>query len=91
MTTVCALTGVEDSSEHPALAEADGDSSVHVLQQDPDTSCPRCWGLAHGEVLTPVAHQHTTVVLRVQLRGGGSERSADLHIHIHFHYRKKCE
>lgn len=36
----CALTGVEDSSEHPALGETDRHSGVGVLQQDLDAARP---------------------------------------------------
>lgn len=73
--TVRTLTGVEDSGEHPALGEADGDAGVGVLQQDLDAAGPRCRRGAHGVVVTPVPNQHTVIILRVKLRGEEGQRS----------------
>lgn len=72
---VCALTGVEDSSEHPALGVADGDSGAGVLQQDLNAARPRCRGLSHRVVVTPVPNTHAVIVLRVNLREEGGQRS----------------
>lgn len=70
------LTGVEDASEHPALRKTDGHSSVGVLQQDLDAAGPSCRRRAHRVVFAPVSHQHTVVILSVNLRPEWDQRSA---------------
>lgn len=70
------LTGVEDSSVHPALSETDRDSGVGVLQQDFGAASPRRRGFAHGIVIAPVPNHHTVVILRVHLQERAGQRSA---------------
>lgn len=61
-------TGVEDAGEYPALGKAHRYSSVKVLQQNLDTSCPRRWGRPHGVVVAPVSNQHAIIVLSIDLK-----------------------
>lgn len=61
------LTGVEDSSVHPALSEWDWSAGGVVLPEDFGASCPGRWRGTHGEVVTPVPNQHTVVILGVDL------------------------
>lgn len=70
------LTGVEDSSVHPALSETDRDSGVGVLQQDFGAASPRRRGFAHGIVIAPVPNHHTVIILRVHLQERAGQRSA---------------
>lgn len=62
------LTGVEDSSVHPALTEAHGDPGAGVLLQDAHAAGPAGRGCAHAVVITPVPDQHAIIVQRVDLK-----------------------
>ena len=64
-----ALTGVQDSSKHPALGVADRVSGFGILQKDLDAARPRCRGPAHRVVVTPVPDTHAIIVLSINLRG----------------------
>lgn len=68
-----ALTGVERPGVDPALGVADG-PFVDVLEQDLVTANPEGWCSAIGEVLAPVAHQDSAVILGVHLVPQGMEK-----------------
>lgn len=87
MVTEHNLTGVEHSSEHPALGETHRHSSVSVVQQDLDAARPSCRRHAHGVVVTPVSNQHAIIILRVHLREERGQRSVSLPVKRSLHLR----
>lgn len=78
MVTEHNLTGVEHSSEHPALGETHRHSSASVVQQDLGAARPSCRRRAHGVVVTPVSNQYAIIILRVNLREERGQRSVSL-------------
>lgn len=87
MVTEHNLTGVEHSSEHPALGETHWHSSASVVQQDLGAARPSCRRRAHGVVVAPVSNQHAIIILRVNLREERGQRSVSLPVKRSSHLR----
>ncbi len=67
------LTGVEDGGVDPALGVADGRSpAASVVQEDLHAAGPGRRRDTVCVIATPVPHQHTVVITRVQLLGNKS-------------------
>lgn len=69
------LTGVEDSSVHPALGVADRRASIAIVEEDLHAAGPGCGRHAVHVVPAPVAHQHPIIIPTVDLRRNTQSRS----------------
>lgn len=67
---ICAvLTGVEHSSEHPALAIHDRLPFFRIeLAQNLHTACPGCGCSTKAEVTTPATYKDPIIIHRVDLK-----------------------
>lgn len=77
------------SGKHPALSEFDRLSSLEVLVEDFDGAGPGSWSDARRVLAGPVAHQHSGVVVRVDLHANRNISKVISHQHTPYPDREK--